>query len=414
MIDRRTFISGSSALAALAIGQQGAAQPKHYPAGDPAGNYGPFLRRDLFPEPVVIESLDLLEIEGNWFVRARSKDGAEGWAISHNRTMPLCFPIFTNKIAPFMVGNDARDIDTLVDGVYLQGSNYKLQGQAFWVPVASAEFAILDMLGRIAGVSAAELLGGRKRERIPLYIANNHRHRSPEESLEHIIASVDSIDAKAVKFKVGGRMKSRDQIEDRTSRLIPMVAEALGDRCTLYADANSSYVDVKKAIAVGKQLQAHNFAFYEEPCPFDYLEPTRQVAKALKIPIAWGEQESSQWRFKWMIDNGGTQLPQPDIFYYGGLIRCLRVAQMGAERGLDCTPHISGVGLGFLYMGIFATCCPNLGPYQEYKGLNHGFPWKSNGPEIEIKDGAMTAPAGVGLGVDFDPDYLAKAQHVTR
>lgn len=410
MINRRAFIKGSSALAALGLGQYSFASSKRYPSGDPAGNYGPFLRRDLFPDPILIESLDLLEVDGNWFVRVRSQDGAEGWAISHNTSIALCHPIFTQMIAPFMIGKDARDIDDLVDGVFLHRSNYKLQGQAFWVPVASAEFAILDLLGRIAGVSAAELLGGRKRETIPLYIANNYRHLGPEESLERIIASVESIDAKAVKFKLGGRMKEVDRIEGRTERLIPMVAEALGDRCTLYADANSSYVDVKHAIAIGRQLEAHNFAFYEEPCPFDYLEQTKQVADALDIPIAWGEQESSQWRFKWMMDNGGTQLPQPDIFYYGGLIRSLRVAQMAAEYGLDCTPHISGVGLGFLYMGIFATCCPNLGAYQEYKGLNHGFPWESNGPEIEIKHGAMTAPGGVGIGVDFDPDYLAKAR----
>ena len=191
----------------------------------------------------------------------------------------------------------------------------------------------------------------------------------PEESLKRIVSSVDGINAKAVKFKIGGRMKSVDQVPGRTEKLIPMVAEALGDRCTVYADANSSYVSVKKAIEVGQILEANKVAFYEEPCPFDYLDETHQVAEALDIPIAWGEQESSQWRFKHMIDRGGVQIPQPDLFYYGGLIRSLRVAKMAEAKGLDCTPHISGGGLGFLYMGIYAVCCPNPGPHQEYKGL---------------------------------------------
>ncbi len=412
MPSRRKFIAQGAAFAGLAVTGQAYPKAKRAPLGDPAGNYGPFLQRDLLPEPVVIESLDLIRVGKNWFVRARSTNGAEGWAISHNTSIALNFPIFTQIVAPFMAGKDARDIDFLVDGVYLHRSNYKLQGQSFWVPVASAEFAILDLLGRVAGVSAAELLGRRYRERIPLYIANNHRRLGPEESLEKIVASVDSIGARAVKFKLGGRMKDDDQIPGRTERLIPLVAEALGERCTLYADANSSYVDVEKAIAVGKQLEAHNFAFYEEPCPFDYLEPTQRVAEALDIPIAWGEQESSQWRFKWMIDNDAVQIPQPDLFYYGGIIRSLRVAKMAEERGLDCTPHISSVGLGFLYMGIFATCCPNPGAFQEYKGINSDFPWQSNGSKIEIEDGEMTAPAGIGLGVDIDPDYLAKGKKV--
>jgi len=245
-----------------------------------------------------------------------------------------------------------------------------------------------------------------------LYIANNHRSKDPQESLRRIIKSVESIDAKALKFKIGGRMKVIDEVPNRTEKLIPMVAKALGDRCTLYADANSSYLSVQKAIEVGKILEANGIAFYEEPVPFDYLDETKRVAEALNIPIAWGEQESSQWRFKWMVENSGVRIFQPDIFYYGGLIRSLRVAQMAAAKGFDCTPHISGGGLGFLYMGIYAACCPNPGPYQEYKGLTDDFPWESTGDKITVKNGSMTAPNGHGIGVDIDPDYLANVDRV--
>jgi len=113
-----------------------------------------------------------------------------------------------------------------------------------------------------------------------------------------------------------------------------------------------------------------------------------------------------------MIENSGVRIFQPDLFYYGGLIRSLRVARMAATRGFDCTPHISGGGLGFLYMGIFASCCPNPGPHQEYKGLTDEFPWQSTGDKIAVKNGTMTAPTGHGIGVDIDPAYLAKANRV--
>ena len=280
------------------------------------------------------------------------------------------------------------------------------------VALAAVEFALLDLLGQASRKSAVELLGGKRRDSFGLYIANNHRHLGPEASLKKIVASVESIEAKAVKFKIGGRMKVVDQVEGRTERLIPMVAEALGERCTIYADANSSYVSVEKAVEVGRLLEKHGMAFYEEPCPFDYLEETKRVAEALEIPVAWGEQESSQWRFRWMIENGGVQVPQPDLFYYGGLIRSLRVAKMAEAKGLDCTPHISGGGLGFLYTAIYAATCPNSGPHQEYKGVNRKIPWESTGQRIEVKEGAMTVPTGPGLGIRIDPDYLAKASRV--
>ena len=406
-MNRRHFLFSTSmpAAAVLAGGNHlGHGQPV-----DPVGTFKPFIQRERLPEPVIIEALDLHERDGNWFIRARSRDGAEGWSVGHPAKMELSQRVFTRVIAPFMRGKDARDLDQLVDGVFLSGSNYKMQGQLFWVPLAAAEFAILDLLGKAAQCSAADLLGGQRRRQIDLYIANNHRAREPRESLRRIIKSVASIDARALKIKIGGRMKVVDQVPDRTRKLVPMVAEALGERCTLYADANSSYLSVKKAIEVGRMLEANSYSFYEEPVPFDYLDETRRVADALDIPVAWGEQESSQWRFKWMVENSGVRIFQPDLFYYGGLIRSLRVARMAATRGLDCTPHISGGGLGFLYMGIYAACCPNPGPHQEYKGLSDHFPWESTGEKITVKGGSMTAPNGPGIGVNIDPGYLAKA-----
>ena len=409
-MNRRDFIY-SSAIPLLGTIMSGSSQ-SYGKISDPAGDFNPIVRRKLLKDPVIIESLNLYEKNGNWFIRVRSRDGAEGWSVGHPKKMKLSQIVFTNIISPFMQNKDARAIDSLVDEVYLHNSNYKMQGQLFWVALAAAEFAILDLLGKTTKYSAATLLGGHRRKLVDLYVANNHRTRDVKDSLQKIIKSVNSIDAKALKFKVGGRMKVIDTVPLRTEKLIPMVAEALGDKCTLYADANSSYLSVNKAIQVGKILEENGISFYEEPVPFDYLNETKQVADALRIPVAWGEQESSQWRFKWMVENSGVRIFQPDIFYYGGLIRSLRVAKMAKAKGFDCTPHISGGGLGFIYMGIYASCSPNPGPFQEYKGITYDFPWESTGNKITIKSGSMSTPTGHGIGVNIDPDYLASANRI--
>ena len=64
--------------------------------------------------------------------------------------------------------------------------------------------------------------------------------------------------------------------------------------------------------------------YFEEPCPFDDFEATKQVTDALTIPIALGEQESSHARFRALIASGVADIVQPDLFYYGGLIRSIR------------------------------------------------------------------------------------------
>lgn len=407
---RRTFLRSATAAAILG---PGALRAKATPSARPEAFAAPLLKREALPDPIIIAALSLHERDGHWLVRARDTEGHEGWAVSHNRQMPLFFPIFLRTVAPFFEGKDVRELDTLVDDVFTQGSVYKMQGQGFWVPVASAEFAILDLVGRRCGLPVADLLGQRRRSALPLYVANNHRAHGPEESLRRIVASVERTGAKALKIKVGGRMQRIDSIPGRTEALVPLVARELGDRCTLYADANGSYTDVPTAVRIGRLLENHGFAFYEEPCPFDWLEETRAVAEALTIPIAGGEQESSQWRFRWMIREGAVQIPQPDLFYYGGLIRAARVARFAHACGLPCTPHISGVGMGFLYMAIFASMIDDPGPFQEFKGLPDDLPWETTGSPLALRNGVLTTPDGPGLGVRFDPAWLAGAREIS-
>jgi L-alanine-DL-glutamate epimerase-like enolase superfamily enzyme len=370
-----------------------------------------FVRQELLPEPVILKSMQLLKRDDNWFVRAESASGMVGLAMAHPTGLSRFYPILLQDVLPFFVGKDARGVEALVDGVYEAGYNYKMQGQAFWICVASAEFAVLDLLGRVAGKPVAELLGGILRTELPLYHANNYRHLDAEASLERIQRNVVAIGATALKLKVGGRMLRDDLVPGRTRALVPMVAAALGDRCTLYADANSSY-QVPQALEVGRLLEDNGFAFFEEPVPFDFLDATRQVADALRIPIAGGEQESSLWRFWWLIAHRAVQIAQPDLFYFGGLIRSLRVAAMAESAGIVCVPHISGLGMNFLYSAVFGACAPALGPHQEYKGIFRDIPWVSPGVDFTIRRGIMPVPTAPGMGVDFDPDYISGANAV--
>jgi L-alanine-DL-glutamate epimerase-like enolase superfamily enzyme len=183
----------------------------------------------------------------------------------------------------------------------------------------------------------------------------------------------------------------------------------LGDDIALHADANSSY-DPPKAIEVGRMLEDIGAVYFEEPCPFDHLRDTKRVADALTIPIAGGEQEYSQRRFRWMIQDRGVDIVQPDLQYYGGLIRSTRVARMAALAGMPTTVHISG-GFGFVYMLHFASYWPDIGAYQEYKrGVERYGEWFS--PRLEIRDGAISVPKGPGVGIADIKDLLAGAKPV--
>jgi L-alanine-DL-glutamate epimerase-like enolase superfamily enzyme len=180
---------------------------------------------------------------------------------------------------------------------------------------------------------------------------------------------------------------------------------------TIYTDANGSY-DVDMAVRTGRLLEAHGTAFFEEPCPFDYYEETRAVANALDIPIAGGEEESSMRGMMWLLDHDVVQVIQPDLLYFGGLTRSIKVARMAAAVGVDCTAHISGGALGFLYMMQFASCVPNAGPFQEFKGNEDQVPIESDSSSLQPVDGLIDIPTGPGLGVVFDSDVIARSTEI--
>jgi L-alanine-DL-glutamate epimerase-like enolase superfamily enzyme len=120
--------------------------------------------------------------------------------------------------------------------------------------------------------------------------------------------------------------------------------------------------------------------------------------------------EISHWRFRWMIANHGADIVQPDLFYYGGMIRSIRVERMAAVAGLPIALHVSG-GFGFVYVQHFASCTPNLARYQEYKnGMEKYGQWLD--PGIQVKDGKMSVPTGPGAGIKDLAGLLKDAREV--
>ena len=410
---RRTFISttiagglGASLSASGISGQGGTAAVPDYSKFDAIISQ-PVLKREQFKTPIIIDTLDLLRYKDSFICRVRSKDGAEGLSVGNSLQLPSLYPILVLRLKPFFIGKDARNLDTLLEEVYVYNSNYKLQSLALWVPLATIEFAILDMLGKIGNRSIGQLIGEIHNPEVAVYSANSDRNITVEETMARIQKQVEVSKAKAIKLKVGGRMSAPETPPGRTEKLIPMVRKVYGDKMVLYADSNGSY-GVEDAIRIGRIMEAHNYAFYEEPVPFDWYEETRQVTDALTIPVAGGEQEASLHAFRWLIANNALDIVQPDMFYFGGMIRSMKVARMAEAAGKICTPHISGEDLGYVYMMHFISAIPNAGPFHEFKGFDQDMPVSSKTSSLKSNDGKFKVPTGPGLGVDVDPGYITK------
>ena len=375
----------------------------------------PVLKRLLFPDPVIIETLELLKDRKNTICRVRSKDGAVGIAIGHPFIAKSSFPMFNINLKHHFLGKDARDLDMLIFNATER--NVKNQGIPLNVQVAVIEFAILDLLGNIADKPAGQLIGEVHNEKIPIYLGHhftNLRKLEPEESLELMYQDAQETNAKAIKLRAGRGDNLASDIDNapgRTEKLIRMAREKFGDEMTLMMDGNGSY-SVKEAIRIGKILEEYDYYFYEEPVPWDWYEEQKQVEEALDIPMAGGEEEFGIHAFRYLVGNEVFQILQPDLFYFGGMIRTIKVARMAELAGLKITPHISRDGLGFVYLLQMVSVCPATARFHEFKMFETK---DANGTTVPIEsktepfnsaNGEIDMLTGSGLGITIDPQYI--------
>lgn len=412
-LQRRDFLKTGAAAGAMAMAPRHAdAQSNGLAAKLEEAMSETVLKTELFKQPVKIASLELLKNGRSYLVRVRSSEGVTGFSEAHSSVMGAAYPIIIKKVAPPFIGKDARELEPLLREVYLAQSNYKWQGLPFWVSVAAVEIAILDMLGKTVNKPLGELFGPIVYRHIPVYRASGNRGNMPEEELAYLQKIVAETGARAIKFRLGARMRYDDASTKRDHALIKLTRKTFGDNFTIYADANGSY-DVPMAIKIGRMMEEYKLGFFEEPVPFDYYEETKKIADTLTIPIALGEEEMSLRQFRYIIERDVAQVIQPDVMYFGGFIRSLKVARMAAVANKDCTLHMSGGGLGYLYVAHFASVVKNCGAHQEYKGEDDTLPVSCDSSSLKSEKGMLKVPTGPGLGIQIDPAFLNQAQVVT-
>ena len=159
-------------------------------------------------------------------------------------------------------------------------------------------------------------------------------------------------------------------------------------------------------------MEDNRYFWFEEPCPYWELEWTAEVAAALKMNVAGGEQDNDLAQWRRMIRMNAVDILQPDLCYVGGFTRAWRVAKMGQKAGKLVVPHSSHLSLVTLFSLHFMAAIPNAGPFVEFTiegDVNKGETIYS--PALEVKDGKVKIPDGPGWGVTINPAWLEKAAY---
>lgn len=361
-----------------------------------------------------ITKLETFTNEFVCFLKVTTSDAFIGWGQLSTYHADITAKIFHRQVAPWVLGQSADDIATLVDLV--EAREHKFPGSYRARAIAGLDTALWDLRGRAQNKPVVELLGGAPKK-LRAYASSMKRDITPKEEAARFVKLRDDFGFDAFKWRVGAECGNDiDQWPGRTEEVVPVVSRALGENIAKLVDGNSGF-SPKRAIAVGKILQNEGISHFEEPCKYWELEETKQVTDALNIDVTGGEQDWDLVHWKRMIDMRAVDVLQPDIMYMGGICRTLKVVEMANSAAMPITPHSANLSLVTMCTMHLLGAIPNAGKYLELsiEGFDY-YPWQKDlflGDPFKVEDGKVTIPSEPGWGVEINPAWLAQASKET-
>ncbi|CAN7303321.1 mandelate racemase/muconate lactonizing enzyme family protein [Rhizobium sp. LjRoot30] len=346
-------------------------------------------------------------------VRLTCEDGTMGWGQLSTYNADITATVFHRQIASWSLGRDTGDLEALVREI--PEREHKFFSCAYlYRALSGLDTAIWDWRGKAAEKPVAALLGGSAGS-LRAYASSMRRDITPQDEAMRLLQLRDRYGFDAFKFRIGSECgHDRDEWDGRTDSIVQTVRRTLGNDAALLVDANSCY-SPRRAIEVGKMLEANGVEHFEEPCPYWEMEQTREVAAALSLDVTGGEQDFDMQHWKRMIAMKAVDIVQPDILYMGGMTRSLEVARMAEAAGLPCTPHSANLSLVTLFTMHFLRAIPNAGKYLEFsiEGPDY-YPWQEGlfvDDPYTVTNGTVTVSDRPGWGVEISPDWLARSQY---
>jgi len=355
---------------------------------------------------------------GDWqlLIRVATDEGLTGWS-DVETLAPAAVSIIAGEgmatvgfqtLGSLLIGENPLDVERLWDKLYVGSAYYGRRGIAMHC-ISALDNCLWSIRAQAAGMPLAQLLGGRRRDKVMAYASTLFRS-TPEGMIEAANGYIAK-GYRAVKF--GWGVFGQDAGRDR--ELVAAARQALGPDRHLMVDPGW-YPTVTP-----NRMQPRSRADNEALCQWlgdydvrwveDFIHPENfdeyaAVRATSPVPIAAGEQVSTTWEFQRFIESGCVDVIQPDLTRCGGLTVAKQVAQMAQRAGIDLVPHS---WLTHLLTGYSLQLIATL-PRAQFVEFNVSQSPLTAGiaPTALTLDetGCIAIPDGVGIGIEVDTQFV--------
>jgi L-rhamnonate dehydratase len=258
--------------------------------------------------------------------------------------------IVEKHIAPAILDMDPRDLERIHARLQPILSERGAMTGVNLAALSCVDLALWDLVGKAAGRTVAQLLGGAK-DYADVYVT----YGFAAFDIDQLVEMARRLIAKGhtrLKMLVGSKLGVFDD-----ARRVGAVREALGDDITLAVDANES-IGIEEAMRLCPMIEEYNIAWFEDPLYRVDARDMGMLRRRTTIPLSAGQMDGHSLRFREWLEHDGIDIFMPNSMYNGGMTETRRVAHLSqiynkplsdaGGGGIWCLHHVAGFRNGTL------------------------------------------------------------------
>ena len=318
-------------------------------------------------------------------------------------------------------GKSPLNIHRLFEDIRRAGFFQGAQSGMYIAVLTAVETALWDLAGKSLGLPVYQLLGGKFRDKIRVYMDTALYQSKLPQPKDFAAAAREAVDMgyNAVKFDLDQAndpnkydkynwTASPAEIE-RMYNQMAAAREEVGPNIDICADMHGRY-DAITGEKVAKILEPLNMMWLEEPIPAENTDAYRKITESTSTPICAGENHYLAHGFRPLLEAGAVDIIMPDLQKAGGLGEGQRIANLSNLYYVPFAPHMVASFLGAMAACHVCASVPNfmILEWQIYFHKNPMF------KEIVHFDGPMTENGFIplsekpGIGVEINEEGMRK------
>lgn len=349
-----------------------------------------------------VSTLALMPVRNGLLVRITMDSGLSGWGEAWCNYPPkgnlAKLALFDGPIGESLIGRSIDDWVTLrtqLENEWARMIVHTGEPGPFHHCLSAIDMAAADLTARSQGIPLARLLSSSPAGEVGVY-ASSPRVEDPG----GLAARLSELGHTGVKLKVGFGAES-------DKRLLESFRAGDSAGMMLGVDANQKW-NLQEAGRVIDLLSCHELAFVEEPifAPSP-LDDWAKVAQETPVPIAAGENITSEAQFADMLRQGGLRVVQPDVAKWGGISGAMAVGCDALGQGAQVMLHYMGTALGLAASLHVMAALECDGRVELDANPN---PLRTDLGDMELRPaaGKLPVPSGTGIGFEPDPEALRR------